>query len=251
MTCHDIRPQLSEYVDGAFEPSVRAAIARHLAECPSCEGLAMDLARIRTAAKGLGPIDPPGHIWLEIAGQVHLDSPSVSKVVTPAGRRREGTWQWVGLAAALVLITLGVYAIRHVYSPDAPGPGAVTSSNTNGNAPVTGSVEAFQEELRQAEQHYERAIAELEAIARNDDGSMDAETTAMLQKNLTTIDRAIADSREALNTNPSSEPARDSLFDALRQKVGVLQATVSLMNEMRKGNPGGAGKAAAGLGRKS
>ena len=58
-------------------------------------------------------------------------------------------------------------------------------------------------------------------------------------------------SREALNVNPGSEPARDSLFEALRQKVGVLQATVTLMNEMRKGNQDGAARVAAGLGRKS
>jgi hypothetical protein len=71
----------------------------------------------------------------------------------------------------------------------------------------------------------------------------------MLQKNLSTIDRAIADSRAALNTNPESEPARDSLFEALRRKVGVLQATVTLMNEMRNGNQDGAARAAAGIGK--
>ena len=59
------------------------------------------------------------------------------------------------------------------------------------------------------------------------------------------------ESRMALASNPESEPARESLFEALRRKVGVLQATVSLMNQMRQGNPAGAADAAAGLGRKS
>ena len=80
---------------------------------------------------------------------------------------------------------------------------------------------------------------------------MDPALAATLEKNLTTIDHAIAESREALNVDPASEPARDSLFEALRQKVGVLQATVTLMNEMRKGNQDGAARIAAGLGRKS
>ena len=62
----------------------------------------------------------------------------------------------------------------------------------------------------------------------------------MLQKNLHVIDAAIAESRAALRTEPQSAPARDSLFDALKRKVALLQDTIALMNEMRKGNAAGA-----------
>jgi len=72
-----------------------------------------------------------------------------------------------------------------------------------------------------------------------------------LRQNIQTIDVAIAESRTALSKNPGSEPARASLFEALRRKVGVLQATVTLMNEMRKGNQAGAAAAAAVFGKKS
>ena len=63
------------------------------------------------------------------------------------------------------------------------------------------------------------------------------------------IDQAIAESRAALAADPQSQPARDSLIDALRRKVGVLQTTVALMNEMRQGNQEGAARVAAGAGR--
>jgi CHASE3 domain sensor protein len=62
----------------------------------------------------------------------------------------------------------------------------------------------------------------------------------MLQKNLQVIDEAIAESRAALRAEPQSAPARDSLFDALKRKVALLQDTIALMNEMRKGNAAGA-----------
>jgi hypothetical protein len=62
----------------------------------------------------------------------------------------------------------------------------------------------------------------------------------MLQKNLQVIDQAIAESRAALRSEPLSASARDSLFDALKQKVALLQDTIALMNEMRKGNSSGA-----------
>jgi hypothetical protein len=62
----------------------------------------------------------------------------------------------------------------------------------------------------------------------------------VLEKNPPVIDQAIAESRSALQSEPQSAPARDSLFEALRQKVNLLQDTIALMNEMRKGNSAGA-----------
>ena len=64
----------------------------------------------------------------------------------------------------------------------------------------------------------------------------------MLQKNLTVIDQAITESRAALQTQPSNTNAQDGLFDALRTKVALLQQTVELINEMRKGNQAEAGR---------
>jgi len=93
--------------------------------------------------------------------------------------------------------------------------------------------------LRQAEQHYESAIARLEQIT-NSDQTMDPQVAATLKKNVQVIDQAIAESRAALRTEPTSAPARGALFEALRQKVTMLQDTIALMNEMRKGNSAGA-----------
>jgi hypothetical protein len=248
VSCQDVRPQLSEFIDGTLEAQPRAAVEAHLSTCAACAGVARDLKRLHSTARTLDPIDPPDHIWLEIAGQTRLDqsaSGSAPRAVAP----RHPIWQWVGLAAALILITAGVYVVQHVPSPARPT--SAPSSTAPGNANATGSVETFEQELKQAEEHYDKAIAELEAIAKNGDGSMDPAVARTLQKNLTTIDSAIAESRAALDTHPESEPARDSLFEALRRKVGVLQATVMLMNEMRNGNQDGAAKVVAGIGKKS
>jgi hypothetical protein len=54
------------------------------------------------------------------------------------------------------------------------------------------------------------------------------------------MDRAIAESRAALNSEPQNVAARDSLFDALKRKVALLQDTIALMNQMRKGDAAGA-----------
>jgi hypothetical protein len=103
-----------------------------------------------------------------------------------------------------------------------------------------------------AEQHYQNAIAKLEQAARldqtaGDSASIDPQTAAMLQKSLKVIDQAIAESRTALRAEPQSAAARDSLFDALKRKVVLLQDTIALMNEMRKGNAAGAASLADSL----
>jgi len=239
-TCTDIEPRLSAYVDGALTAEERADVARHLDQCGQCRGIVRDLERLRNTARQLGPVRPPDHIWLEIAGQVHAAAGSPARPAA-ASPRRPVVWQWVGLAAMLVLVTMAVYFVMRAQG-GAPPPG---------NAGRDAAVQAVADELQLAMQHYENAIAQLEALTKNRDSTIDPAVAAMLQKNLTVVDEAIAESRMALASNPESEPARESLFEALRRKVGVLQATVSLMNQMRQGNPAGAADAAAGLGRKS
>src|SRR5207237_6875473 len=99
------------------------------------------------------------------------------------------------------------------------------------------SIEA---ELRQAEAHYEKAIKGLEQIASAEQNALDPRTAATLQKNLAVIDQAITESRAAVRSEPASEPAQQSLLENFKSKIGLLQDTVALINEMRKGNEAGA-----------
>jgi len=87
-----------------------------------------------------------------------------------------------------------------------------------------------------AQQQFEKAIAELEKVAKSNQQALDPETSATIDKNLGIIDQAIADNRVAVAQEPSSVAARETLFQALRSKVTLLQNTIALINEMRKGN---------------
>jgi anti-sigma factor RsiW len=238
--CIEIQPRLSAHVDGALPAAERADVARHLEQCAACRGVVRDLERLRAVARELGPMRPPDHVWLEIAGQVHATAgPAPRPVAVDA--RRPVVWQWVGLAAMLVMVTMAVYFVMRApdVAPDA------------GNAGQDAAVQAVADELRLAMQHYDNAITKLEALTKNNSGAIDPVIAATLQKNLAVVDAAIAESRVAVASNPESDSARESLFEALRRKVGVLQATVTLMNQMRQGDPAGAAESAAGLGRKS
>jgi len=128
----------------------------------------------------------------------------------------------------------------------APATAPGTAPGTAGTPPVNANdaklVQSVEMELSLAEQHYEKAIAGLEQIAKAGEGVLDPQIAATLQKNLGVIDQAIRDSRTALQSQPTSQLAQESLFEAFKRKVALLQDTIALINEMRKGNQAGAAK---------
>lgn len=236
--CEDIQARLSAFVDGEAGADT-AEIRAHVETCAACRGLQADLTRLRDAAGALGPVTPPADVWLRIAGQARLDD--ARQPAAAASAAASATRQWIGLAAALVLITLGVYAVDRMRVPEAP----------DGNVSASPSVEGVNQELAAALTHYENAISQLKVLVATDSESLDPEVAATFDRSMAVVDAAIAESRAALETEPGSQPARASLLEALSQKVNVLQATVLLINEMRQGDPAGAAEAAAGSSTKS
>ncbi|PYR57318.1 MAG: hypothetical protein DMF91_19745 [Acidobacteria bacterium] len=61
------------------------------------------------------------------------------------------------------------------------------------------------------------------------------------------VDQAINECRDALKAEPNSEPAQESLLESFKTKIALLEDTVALINEMRKGNDAGAARIVSGL----
>jgi hypothetical protein len=253
------RESIHELIDGTIGAMRRAELERHLADCAECRALLSDMEAIREAAGTLDPLEPPDGVWLQIAGRLRQEGrvalPPALPAVRPPARVRHVAL--LAIAASLLLaVGAGLVLLLQDRSNRAGGqpPAAAATPQQPGNATTDIGIESVEAEFRLAEQHYQNAIAKLEQAARldqtaagQDRNALDPQTAAMLQKNLQVIDQAIAESRSALRSEPSSAPARDSLFDALRRKVALLQDTIALMNEMRKGNSAGAAQIVDGL----
>jgi Putative zinc-finger len=248
------RESIHEFIDGTIGAIRRAELERHLADCAECRTFLADMQVIRQAADSLDPLAPPDGVWLQIAGRLRQEG----RVTLPPARQPAPSRHVALMAiAATLLVAVGasIALLLPQYRPATPPPAAVqTTAPPPGNAEPAVAVESVEAEFRLAEQHYQNAITKLEQAARLDQAAgepnrqvLDAQTAAMLQKNLQVIDQAIAESRSALRTEPLSAPARDSLFDALRRKVALLQDTIALMNEMRKGNAAGAAQIVDGV----
>jgi anti-sigma factor RsiW len=243
MACTRYITSLQELVDGTIGSIRRAELQQHLATCEDCRAMLVDLERIRDAAASLDPIEPPDRVWLQIAGRLRQQG-RIQEAPRAAARRRYAPA--LALAAALVLAigaSLLVIVSRTRQAP-APAPAATRTAT----APDAAAVQAAANEVEEAQRKLEQAIGHLQQVADASLQAMDPKTAATLQKNLSIIDQAIAEERAAVKAEPMNVPARESLFEALKQKVILLQDTIALMNEMRKGNPSGAAQIAGGKG---
>jgi len=254
MTCHQYEAALSEYVDGTLQASEASdasleALEAHLAECARCRAIVEDFHTLRDAARTLQPRIPPAHVWTRIAQETGAPAQRQWSALIPVTAR----WQPFAAAAMVFLVLAGTWiGWRQL---NAPAPAATMARPAQGQPPLDFArgrpdpalVQDVETELKLAEEHYVRAIAGLEAIAKAEGSELDPQTAEVLQANLTVIDAAIGESRAAVQTEPASEVARNSLFEALRRKVTLLQDTIALINEMRKGNQEGAARIMSGL----
>lgn len=215
MTPDSYAERLSDYIDDALSAAEREDVDTHLAECRDCRALVSELRAVRREARSLPPVEPPERVWRAIAERV-----STRKV--SAGRRSSFH---TALAAAAALV-LGV-SLWIAVAPSDPGLGDPQDPEA--------LADMVTDELRAAESHYENAITGLEQIIAQNEGSLPSNLNQTITESLDLIEDTIDESRNAMATTPDSSVAQESLLDAFRRKVSLLQNTILLINEIRKG----------------
>lgn len=223
MNCSHCQPLLSAYIDEAVRGDERAAIDAHLRGCAACRALAEDLTTIRATAGSLEPLIPAARVWNQLSAAA-------------AAQPRRSAVQWFGwrpvaAVAMTAVIAAGLWRVGTLLQPE----GRTATAPQTADAPL---VVADSD----PETHYTVAIARLEEVTRVDRDVLDQETAGALNTGLMVIDDAITESRAALQSEPQSESAQESLFAALRRKVALLQDMLALINEMRTGNQEGAAR---------
>ncbi len=221
MTEDRYRAQLDDYVDGSMSSSEQQSLEAHLKRCQSCRAMAEDLLEVKRAAASLERLTPPADAWKRIADSIRAQSGTPQTSSWRNGIANNlSSHRWALAATAIVLI--GTMAIMN-------------QLDFFSSQPPEGSAEWVAAELLAAEEHYENAIQGLEKIVETDQSTLDPELMAVLTANLTVIEDAIGESRTAARQQPENLVAGDSLLTALRRKLSLLQNTVLLINEVRKG----------------
>lgn len=246
MNCARYTRAIHELVDGTLGEIRKAELQQHLDQCAGCRAMLADLQRIRNVAATLDAQSPPDGVWLQIAGRLRQEGRVLPPAPAPSARASRVAL--LAIAAGLIVaVGASLLLLLPLLRGDSSQPGTTQSAAAESNAAGEEAVQSIEDHFRLAEEHMQTGIAKLEEAAKADEAVMDPQTAAMLKKNLEMIDQAIAESRAALKTEPQSTIARDSLFQALRRKVDLLQDTIALMNEMRKGDAAGAASIVEGL----
>jgi anti-sigma factor RsiW len=246
MNCADLQSDvLVDLVDGRLDGAAQRDVERHLEGCGHCRALVEDLRTIRAAAFMLDRREPAAATWSKVQAAVAAEPAPKGRLLEMSRRGFGGgrtNWAvWLGAAAALILATV-IGLLPLLNRAEAPH-----DDNAPAAADAEVTVESVTAEFEAAEKHYQKAIDDLQTIANKDTGELDPQVAAVLQKNLTVIDQAITESRDALKAQPANASAQSGLFEGLRTKVALLQQTVELINEMRKGNQAEAGRRAQTL----
>jgi anti-sigma factor ChrR (cupin superfamily) len=254
---HPTDTALNDFIDGSLGLAERSEIDQHLAACTTCRQTVDDLREILRTVGELEPREAPVRAWSRLERAIKMEREHATSAAPARGARGaqatggeagraailKGRSAWIaGLAAAAVLVLATTVGMRYMATRHAD-----VAADTGARAGAGEAAQSVETELRQAEAHYENAIKGLEAIANSEQSELDPRTAATLQKNLAVIDQAISESRAAVRAQPASEPAQQSLIDGFKTKIGLLQDTVALINEMRKGNEAGAARIASGL----
>lgn len=283
MSCTEYQSALSELLDGTLPRERRAQVDAHVGSCDDCRAMLADIRRIRETARALPKVVPAEVLWQKVRADFEREAPSQAsqdgkhrglphkdhkhggllheegkhgglphedrKVLGFIPRRRNVL---AGLAAAAMLVLATSAGVYYVTRPDATAPQAMGPAQT-GSAPAhaepADAVQSIDAKLQQADQLYGSAITDLEKMASEGQAVLDPTTAAVLAKNNAILDQAISESRAALRTQPTSEVARSSLFEALQRKVTLLRDTVALINEMRKGDAAGTARVVGKLGK--
>jgi len=204
--------RLSAFLDDELTRDEREAVEAHLSACAACRDVLEELREVTRRARQLDDRPSARDLWSGIADRLEP-------------RRAASIWrrrltftlpQAVAAGLALAILSGGAVWLSRVDRTARPGagPGA-------GAAPPVVRVNL-------ADESYDHAISDLEAVLADGRARLDPRTYAVIERNLRTIDRAIADARRALEADPGNVYLNNHLATARQRKLSLLRRATAL-----------------------
>ena len=205
--------RLSEYLDDELDAGERAAIEAHLEACAACRETLAGLRRVVERARTMNDEPPEADLWPAIAtriGQGRVARP-------PVWRRRVSFTIPQAVAAGLILALASAAGVWLVLSANGAGPAG------GPDAPPADVVR-----VSLADEAYDHAVGDLEQALAAGRDTLDPRTYAVIERNLRAIDRAIAESRRALEADPGNVFLNNHLATARQRKLTLLRRATAL-----------------------
>ena len=223
LQCDAFDALLPDYLERSLDAATMAAARLHLASCERCTSLVRDLDDIRARAAELPLLTPSRDLWPDI--EARLATPVISLDERREKQRiRRRHWLVNGAAAAALVVATATATVTGIRMNDRWHRMTQPQPDTPFVAPPTIATTV----KLPATVTYEREIDGLRTIVRDRRTQLDPKTIAVIERNLSVIDSAIAESRAALRKDPQSAFLSDQLDHALDTKLTLLR-TVALL----------------------
>lgn len=218
MTHHLDDQLLSDLVDGALDAAARRGADEHVASCDACFARVQRVrAMVAQAAALPDTLSPPADEWSRV--RARIESGKVHVLSTAPWWTRRGALLAAGLA--LVMVSSAVTAVL------VSGGEEVSVSRSTATATST----ALLPRLAALEHEYATVTRDLERELAERKHTLTPETIAAVERSLRTIDAAIAEARDALARDPSSETVARLFVAGHDQKVELLRYAMRLATQ--------------------
>jgi anti-sigma factor RsiW len=219
--------RLSEYLDGDLPATERSAIEDHLRHCVACGAALADLKRIVRRARALDDRAPERDLWPGIATRIGVSTgaPGVATEIRFAGRmRRRWAFSLPQLAAAGIALMAVSGAAAWLLHPGATTLVLAPLPTQPLAMPVAAG------SARPAARSYDLAVAELQQVLTQNRSRLDTTTVRVIQQNLATIDRAIAQAQRAVAADSANIYLNSHLAETMRRKLELLRQAAALVS---------------------
>lgn len=202
MNCVELQNSLAEIEDGT---SVEQRF--HLEACPKCAALVKELNLISSAARELREADEPSsRVWnsIEVALRKEgmIRAQRADRSLIPKFGSSWNWTRWMAPAAALLLITAGLFVRQYSSTKEMAVVGKPASPEVVSDAAIAGLNDA---DLLQEISGQAPALRE------------------QYEDNLRHVNQFIADARSDVASNPNDDDARRSLLEAYQQKAMLFE----------------------------
>jgi len=224
--------RLSEYLDDELPPDERAALEAHLRQCTACGAALADLKRIVARARGLEDRLPDHDLWPGIAARIGASSGEVRAIDLGAERARR---RWSFSLPQLVAAGLALMALSGgtVWLLQPSGGQAVAAREPAPTMPVVSvGTSAASLRARAAGQSYAAAVSDLERVLEQNRGRLDSTTVRVIERNLATIDSAIAQAQRALAADSANVYLNSHLAETRQRKLELLRQAAALVSSV-------------------
>jgi anti-sigma factor RsiW len=213
--------RLSEYLDGDLDVEEQAALEEHLVACDVCRVTLGELRAVIDAARSVENTPPERDLWPAIAAEIEAHAGLVPLAHRRVRRRISFTVPQ--LAAAAVLLTAVSAAAVWFLSGAAGARAGARVSGTIVHAAAAPPADGRLVAALPPDPEFEATVAQLEQTLEHKRAELDPATIEVLERSMGIIDRALADARAALLSDPGNPYLRRQLENTMRRKLDVLR----------------------------